>query len=47
MVNEIKMIFRVNICLIMIYPELFAQPDESKRDEKMLEFAIPNLFRLG
>jgi hypothetical protein len=29
------------------YPELFSQPDESKRDGKMLELAIPSLFRLG
>jgi hypothetical protein len=28
-------------------PELFSQPDESKRAEKMLELAIPSLFRLG
>jgi hypothetical protein len=28
-------------------PELFSQPDESKRDEKMLELAIPSLFRPG
>jgi hypothetical protein len=28
-------------------PELFAQPDESKRAEKMIELAIPSLFRLG
>jgi hypothetical protein len=28
------------------YPELFSQPDESKRAEKMLELAILNLFRL-
>jgi hypothetical protein len=27
--------------------ELFSQPDESKRDEKMLELAILSLFRLG
>jgi hypothetical protein len=25
----------------------FSQPDESKRAEKMLEPAIPSLFRLG
>jgi hypothetical protein len=31
----------------MIYPELFLQLDESKRAKKMLELAIPNLFRLG
>jgi hypothetical protein len=28
-------------------PELFPQPNESKRAEKMLELAIPSLFRLG
>jgi hypothetical protein len=28
-------------------PKLFSQPDESKRAEKMLELAIPSLFRLG
>jgi hypothetical protein len=28
-------------------PELFSQPDESKRAEKMLEPSIPSLFRLG
>jgi hypothetical protein len=28
-------------------PELFSQPDESKRAKKMLELAIPSLFRLG
>jgi hypothetical protein len=27
--------------------ELFSQPDESKRAEKMLELAIPSLFRFG
>jgi hypothetical protein len=27
-------------------PELFSQPDESKRAEKMLELAILSLFRL-
>jgi hypothetical protein len=27
--------------------ELFSQPDESKRAEKMLELTIPSLFRLG
>jgi hypothetical protein len=27
--------------------KLFSQPDESKRAEKMLELAIPSLFRLG
>jgi hypothetical protein len=47
MANEIKMIFLINICLSMIYPELFSQPDESKRAEKILELAIPSLFRLG
>jgi hypothetical protein len=29
------------------YLELFSQPDESKRAEKMLELAMPSLFRLG
>jgi hypothetical protein len=29
------------------HPELFSQPDESKRAEKMIELVIPNLFRLG
>jgi hypothetical protein len=29
------------------YPGLFLQLDESKRAEKMLELANPNLFRLG
>jgi hypothetical protein len=29
------------------YLELFSQPDERKRAEKMLELAIPSLFRLG
>jgi hypothetical protein len=47
MANEIKMIFLVNICLIMINPELFSQLDESKIAEKMFELAIPSLFRLG
>jgi hypothetical protein len=28
-------------------PELFLEPDESKRAEKMLELTIPSLFRLG
>jgi hypothetical protein len=28
-------------------PELFSQPDESKRAEKMLELAILSLFKLG
>jgi hypothetical protein len=27
--------------------ELFSQPDESKRAEKMLELVIPSLFSLG
>jgi hypothetical protein len=40
------MMFLVNVCLIMTYPELSSQPDESKRAEKMLELAILNLFRL-
>jgi hypothetical protein len=31
----------------LTYPGLFSQPDESKRAEKMLELAIPSLFRLG
>jgi hypothetical protein len=29
------------------YPGLFLQPVESKRAERMLELAIPSLFRLG
>jgi hypothetical protein len=29
------------------YPELFPQPDESKRAKKMLELTIPSPFRLG
>jgi hypothetical protein len=29
------------------YPELFSQPDESKKAKKMLELIIPSLFRLG
>jgi hypothetical protein len=29
------------------YPRLFSQPDESKSAKKMLELAIPSLFRLG
>jgi hypothetical protein len=29
------------------YPRLFSQLDESKRAKKMLELAIPSLFRLG
>jgi hypothetical protein len=28
------------------YPELFSQPDESKRAEKMLELTIISFFRL-
>jgi hypothetical protein len=28
-------------------PELFSQPDESKRAKKMLDLSIPSLFRLG
>jgi hypothetical protein len=28
-------------------PELFSQPDESKRAKKMLELVITSLFRLG
>jgi hypothetical protein len=47
MVNEIQMIFLINICLIMIDPKLFSQPNESKRVEKMLELTIQSLFRLG
>jgi hypothetical protein len=47
MVNGIKMIFLINICLIMIVPELFSQPDESKRAKKLLELAIPSVFKLG
>jgi hypothetical protein len=47
MANEIKMIFLINIYLIMIYLELFSQPDESKRVKKMLELVILSLFRLG
>jgi hypothetical protein len=31
----------------MIVHEFFSQLDESKRAEKLLELAIPNLFRLG
>jgi hypothetical protein len=31
----------------LIDPELFSQPNESKRAKKMLELAIPSLFRLG
>jgi hypothetical protein len=46
MINKIKVMFLVNICLIMTYPELFSQPDESKRAEKMLELVILSLFRL-
>jgi hypothetical protein len=33
------MIFLIDVCLIMTYPELFSQPDESKRAEKMLELS--------
>jgi hypothetical protein len=44
MVNGIKIIFLANICLIMIILELFSQPDESTRAEKMLELAIPKPF---
>jgi hypothetical protein len=29
------------------YSGVFSQPDESKRAEKMLELAIPSLFKLG
>jgi hypothetical protein len=47
MVNGINIIFLVSICLIMIIPGLFSQPDESKKAKKMLELAIPSLFRLG
>jgi hypothetical protein len=46
MVNGIKLIFLVNICLLMIILELFSQPDESKSAEKMLELTISSLFRL-
>jgi hypothetical protein len=28
---------------VLTYPELFSQPDEGKRDEKMLELAILKL----
>jgi hypothetical protein len=45
MINGIKIIFLANIYLIMIIPELFLQPDESKRAEKMLELAIPKPFQ--
>jgi hypothetical protein len=45
--NKTKMMFLINICLIVTYPKLSSQPDESKRAEKMLELAIPSLFRLG
>jgi hypothetical protein len=45
MINGIKIIFPANICLIMIIPELFSQPDESKRAEKMLELTIPKPFQ--
>jgi hypothetical protein len=47
MTNKIKMMLLINICLIMTYPELFSQPDKSKRAEKMLELVIPSSFRLG
>jgi uncharacterized membrane protein (DUF106 family) len=47
MTNKIRMMFLINICLIITYPELFLQPEESKRAQKMLELAIPSLFRLG
>jgi hypothetical protein len=47
MTNKIKMMFFINVFLIMTYPKLFLQPKESKRAEKMLELAIPSLFRLG
>jgi hypothetical protein len=47
MTNKIKMMFLVNICLIITYLELFSQLDESKRAEKILELAIPSLFWLG
>jgi hypothetical protein len=40
------MMFIINICLIMTYPELFSQLDESKRAKKMLELTISSLFRL-
>jgi hypothetical protein len=45
MVNGIKIIFLVNICLIMIITELFSQPNESKRAEKMLVLTIPKPFQ--
>jgi hypothetical protein len=47
MTNKIKMMLLINICLIMTYPELFSQPDKSKRAEKMPELAILSPFRLG
>jgi hypothetical protein len=47
MVSGINIIFLISICLIMIVPGLFSQPDKSKRAKKMLELAIPSLFRLG
>jgi hypothetical protein len=31
----------------LTHPELFSQPDESKRAKKMFELAIPSLFRFG
>jgi hypothetical protein len=46
MINKIKMMFLVNIYLIMTNPKLFSQPDKSKRAERMLELAILSLFRL-
>jgi hypothetical protein len=47
MANELKMVFLVNIYLIMIDLGMISQPDKSKRAEKMLELVIPSLFRLG
>jgi hypothetical protein len=47
MTNKIKIMFLGTIYLIITYPELFSQPDESKRVKKMLELAILSLFRLG
>jgi hypothetical protein len=46
MTNKIKMMFLINICLIMTYPEFFSQPEESKRAKKMLELVIPSLSGL-
>jgi hypothetical protein len=40
------MMFLVNVCLIMTYPELFPQLDEDKKAKKMLELAILSIFRL-